>query len=455
MAPEERMGKFFLANVEDEKLLHAFRELLHSAMDRGISDAEFADEAWSMLENLRLQCDMPTVEFMPRGLDRKGTRDYQRDVTRIDSLARLQLVFRTQCDMAAGWREFFQAFDPVRLQRFPGWRFVRQPGARIKRRDHVEHEGEVRLKTDYEFWMARNSPDQGGFNQPGPPFGYNSWMVVAEVSREECEALGLLAPGEVVQVPAVYARWGVQVENGRSEGSGGAQAWLLDAARASVRELPESARRGIVERCAQEGIAVQEVDGEMFVDRELSALLREVDDLLRGDELLGALEDEVEGAHCNQFGHVPGCNNGPKMEALPEQSGVKPLRVSASDKLSFFAAWMRSHGVHVQTPLGDDVSMDEQTFMHILENNASERSWRLRNLPLVVETLKNPAEVWQGFKGNKVHIARFRVGDKPRVVVAVTHGRRVVTFYAEKNYPEWMDRYRRGKLLYKRKETAA
>ena len=278
MAPEERMGKFFLANVEDENLLNAFRRLLHSAIDRGISDAQFADEAWTMLERLRLQCKMPTVDFMPRDLSRKETRDYQKDVTRIDSLARLQLIFRTQCDMAAGWREIHQAFDPVRLQRYPGWRFVRQPGAReeYKRPDHVKHENEVRLKTDYEFWMARNSPDQGGFNQPGPPFGYNSFMAVVEVSREECEALGLLAPGEEVRVPAEYARWGIA----GADGSQGGQMLLENAARASVRELPESARKGILERCAREGIALTEEDGEMFVDVELSQMLREVDELL-------------------------------------------------------------------------------------------------------------------------------------------------------------------------------
>ena len=303
MAPEERLGKFFLANVEDENLLNAFRRLLHSAIDRGISDAEFADEAWTMLDGLRLQCDMPTVEFMPQGMDRDEVKRYQKDVTRIDSLARLQLVFRTQCDMAAGWREFFMAFEPVRLQRYPGWRFVRQPGARIKRKDHVEHEGEVRLKTDYEFWMARNSPDQGGFNQPGPPFGYNSWMIVEEVSREECEALGLLAPGEVVRVPAEYARWGVQVADGHAAGSGGAQAWIEGSARASVRELPEDARRGIVERCAREGIVIGEEDDEMFIDKELSNLLREVDSALGGgpdwfadvNEILDGFDEWEEG----------------------------------------------------------------------------------------------------------------------------------------------------------------
>ena len=302
LAPEERLGKFFLANVEDEHLLNAFRELLHSAIDRGISDAEFADEAWTMLDFLRQRCEMPTVDFMPQGMDRKEVKRYQKDVTRIDSLARLQLVFRTQCDLAAGWREAQMAFDPVRLQRFPGWRFVRQPGARIKRKDHVEHEGEVRLKTDYEFWMARNSPDQGGFNQPIPPFGFNSWMVVQEVSREECESLGLLAPGEVVRVPAEYARFGI-MPTGSGDAGDSLGALLGNSAVASVRGLPDEAKRSIAERCAEAGAVVVEEDGEMRLDREFTRLLREIDSALGGgpdwfadvNEILDGFDEWEEG----------------------------------------------------------------------------------------------------------------------------------------------------------------
>lgn len=277
LAPEERLGKFFLSSVEDEHLLNAIRELVLSAMDRGISDAAFVSEAWAMMQKLRASCEMPTVDFMPEGMRPAEVQRYQRDVRNVDSVARLQLIFRTQCDMAAGYREFQQAFDPVRLQQYPGWRFVRQPGARIKRKDHVAHEGAVRLKTDIEFWLARNSPDQGGFNNPFPPFGFNSWMLVEEVPREECEALGLLAPGEPVEVPAEYARFGLDVV-------------LANSARASVRALPEDARRRIVQRNEDEGIRISpaEDDPDVF---EVTGTVLEDDDFFRElDEIERALE---------------------------------------------------------------------------------------------------------------------------------------------------------------------
>ena len=162
----------------------------------------------------------------------------------------------------------------------------------------------------------------------------------------------------------------------------------------------------------------------------------------------------VRAEHCNQFRHVPGCPQGDGRQALPEQQAPGVLRHPFRDGLRFYSEWMLRFGSGVRTRVGDVVVLDARTLQHVLEHNEREAVWRLRNLPLVVETLRNPAEVWQGFRGNKVHIARFRVGERPRVVVAVSHGRRVVTFYAEQNYPEWMDRYRRGKLLYKRREPA-
>lgn len=282
LEPEAKLGSFFLSSVEDEHLLNSIRELVHSAIDRGISDAEFVYEAWGMLDRLRAACEMPTVQFKPDGLSPEETKKYQRDVVNVDSIARLQLIFRTQCDMAAGYREFTQGFEPVRLDRFPGWRFVRQPGARIKRKDHVDHEGAVRLKTDLEFWLARNSPDFGGFNNPYPPFGFNSWMIVQEVSREECEALGLLAPGEPVTVPTEYGRWGLDV-------------MLANSARVSAKGLPGEAQRRIMERNAAEGIRVTEdEDGELQCEGSLlsDGFLEELEGIER--DLLGdGFEDDM------------------------------------------------------------------------------------------------------------------------------------------------------------------
>lgn len=127
---------------------------------------------------------------------------YENDVRNLDSRARLELIIRTQRAIAAGYNQFLNGMKPHALNVYPGWRFKRQDGARekYKRPDHVAHENDVRLKTDFKYWLARNSKDQGGFELPHAPFGFNSWMRLSPVARKECERLGLIAPGEKLAV---------------------------------------------------------------------------------------------------------------------------------------------------------------------------------------------------------------------------------------------------------------
>lgn len=125
--------------------------------------------------------------------------------------------------------------------------------------------------------------------------------------------------------------------------------------------------------------------------------------------------------------------------------------------------WIQHNAKNIKTAIGDVVSMNVKTFDHIISKK-KERAWRLRNLALAVETLKNPQEVWQGYNGNKVYISKYLVDvydNKTReyvkcenVVITVTNGdgKYVITEYAEKNDLKSMERYRAGKLLY-RKES--
>ena len=60
----------------------------------------------------------------------------------------------------------------------PAARFVRRPGARIKRQRHVEAEGDVRRWDDFAYWQFQNAADIGGFDVPwGDRFGFNSYMI--------------------------------------------------------------------------------------------------------------------------------------------------------------------------------------------------------------------------------------------------------------------------------------
>ena len=237
--PAVRNNAFFSACVEDERVLAALKKLVDEALAEGLSPQEFVRRALVMLEAIRLT---PPEDGAEREI-------FEESVEILYDPERLRLILRTQEQMASGYAAFCKAFERVQLLLNPGWRFVRQPGAKTKREDHVKHEGAVRLKTDWQFWLARNDPSFGGFGNPYAPFGFNSWMRTFPVSREECEKLGLLKPGEKVTIPDALFNWNLP-ETLRQMGT------------ASTVELPKDAVDRIIDRCKDEGVQVEPVPGE-------------------------------------------------------------------------------------------------------------------------------------------------------------------------------------------------
>lgn len=229
-----RNTSFFSACVEDERLLAALKKLVEVATEENWSATAFVDKAMSMLENVRL-------EQAKEGI----TEEFSDSYDRLYSQSRLHLIYRTQREMADGYRLFCEAFEPLDLNMYPAWQFIRQPGAKEehKRADHVEHEGDIRLKTDIKYWLDRNRAEIGGFQNPYGPWGFNSWMRTKRVSREKAEALGLIKPGEKLQVPSEYAEWNIATA-------------LRQIGTASVADLAPEQRENIVNRCKEEKIPV-------------------------------------------------------------------------------------------------------------------------------------------------------------------------------------------------------
>ncbi len=262
--PAVRNNAFFSACVEDERVLAALKGLVDEALAEGLSPQEFVRRALVMLEGIRLT---PPEDGAAREV-------FEESIGVLYDPERLRLILRTQEQLASGYAAFCKAFERVHLLLNPGWRFVRQPGAKTKREDHVKHEGAVRLKTDWQFWLARNDPSFGGFGNPYAPFGFNSWMRTFPVSREECEKLGLLKPGETVTIPDALFDWNLP-ETLRRMGT------------ASTAELPKDAVDRIIDRCKEEGVQVEPVPGDERVqvvpppgldDKLVDAV---VDDVLR------------------------------------------------------------------------------------------------------------------------------------------------------------------------------
>lgn len=260
MSAAERAGKFFLSCVEDERLLQEMQKLVEECLAEGVSEAEFVHRATRLLDELidpatgRPYHDPEAIQELP--YDERIKRD--RDVSVLDSAARLKLIFRTQNALAQGVKQWLRDSRPDRLERYPAWRFVRQPGAKTKRTDHVLHEEDVRLITDMPYWLARNDPSFGGFNNPFPPFGYNSWMRVERVSRAEAEQLGLLQPGEPITIPPEMEAL-AQVVRGQT---------VDQSNSASIDSLPPDAQKRVKERCEEAGLTLEpSPDGKSLTAR--------------------------------------------------------------------------------------------------------------------------------------------------------------------------------------------
>ena len=232
--PSVRNVSFFSACVEDARVLASLRELVARGLREGWGLAEFVYEAESMLSALRA--------YPPED----GVAQYGESIDTLSDFNRLRLIFRTQNELAHGFTQFCEAFASYDLAMYPGWRFMRQAGAKEdqKRQDHVAHEGAVRLKTDLQFWLDRNRPEIGGFGNPYGPWGFNSWCYTEPVSRSECERLGLISPGEQLAIPPELAEWNLPNV-------------LQQMGSAGVSALDDDDVRLIIDRCSEEqGFAV-------------------------------------------------------------------------------------------------------------------------------------------------------------------------------------------------------
>ncbi len=135
------------------------------------------------------------------------------------SIRRLNLILETQTQMAASVA-VLQEQTAATVGIWPAWELTRLEGRSAPREDWPQRwnaAGEavgwdgaarggrfVALKAS-PIWQALGD-GAGGFKDtlgnPYPPFAFSSGMGWEDVGREECERLGLLAPGEEPPRPA-------------------------------------------------------------------------------------------------------------------------------------------------------------------------------------------------------------------------------------------------------------
>lgn len=161
---------------------------------------------------------------LTRSLERLGHSPQDGNaITNPASQQRLDLILKTNRQMAASVARI-EAQTPDTLDDFPGWELMRFSGRRVPREDWhrrwaaagdaVGWQGAARHTGEYPEWSfiaLKSSPiwaalgsGAGGFRDtlgnPYPPFAYGSGLDWDDVERDRCETLGILQPGQIIQM---------------------------------------------------------------------------------------------------------------------------------------------------------------------------------------------------------------------------------------------------------------
>lgn len=203
MVPEEiREQSLFTANVESGRLLSELKGNLMSFLQQSREKTRSGETALKVGSRADFVKNMQEWMIkngfgdpLPEGVGR-GERGIIPEITDVASNRRLKLIFDTQIRQSYAKSSLKYSTQSAVIEAYPAWRFVRDGYVDEPREDHVKHEGQVRLKSDTEYWLARNDPKFGGFNVPWGPWGFNSQMGVEEVGRREAVELGLIKPDE-------------------------------------------------------------------------------------------------------------------------------------------------------------------------------------------------------------------------------------------------------------------
>lgn len=145
----------------------------------------------------------------------------------LSSDARIELVVKTNKDMAQGQGYWMESQDKVALDGWPAWELFRAQSRKVPR-DWIDRfqlagsrsgdpigtgwiitpdERLFALK-NHIIWMLLGSPKlfQDGLGRPWPPFAFNSGMWIRQTPRKIVESIGLLKPGAPAPQPMSLER---------------------------------------------------------------------------------------------------------------------------------------------------------------------------------------------------------------------------------------------------------
>lgn len=198
--PSIKVRSFFSSHVESARFLDRMQGGIFDFLAKVRDDVTLPDGTKTTVLRVGSRADFVAMmrewmikEGMSKPEDFKSVN--QSDLTDIRSMARLELIFDTNVRQAYGFARWKQGMRPAVRRAYPAARFVREVDVTQARPRHAAHEGEMRMKTDREWWAGyQNDPLIGGFGVPWPPYGFGSGMTQEDAPRSEAIAEGLMSP---------------------------------------------------------------------------------------------------------------------------------------------------------------------------------------------------------------------------------------------------------------------
>lgn len=210
-----RERAFFSARVVNADILQQAYDLITRGVSGGTRDASVNYVPGSSVNLATFRKEMKdyldSISYKPDAGDEGTLKDLTTD-------KRLELIYRTNVEMALGYGTYIQQQDPASLDAYPAQELYRLEDRKERRAwgkrwndaiqslglentsaipvdTHFADEGMFALVND-PIWTAISR-----FGLPYPPYDFGSGMWVRDVSLRQAQDLGLIHPGEAPPDP--------------------------------------------------------------------------------------------------------------------------------------------------------------------------------------------------------------------------------------------------------------
>lgn len=212
-----RERSFFCARVVNADILQQAYDLISRGVSGGAHDPTGNYVPGSSVNLAAFRQEMKdylkSISYQPESGDEGTLKDLSSD-------KRLEVIYKTNVEMAQGYGTYLQQQDPASLDAYPAQELYRLEDRNQRRawgqrwNDSIQEIGISNTSAipvsdpyaDSGMFALVNDPIWTAisrFGLPYPPFDFGSGMWVRDVSRQEAQDLGLLAPGDAAPDPDI------------------------------------------------------------------------------------------------------------------------------------------------------------------------------------------------------------------------------------------------------------